>query len=156
MTPTSSAGLHRPTLIIGIGLFALAAITFHDAWNMKIRATYGMGADAASYFVAGFLAVMALGHLVAAFRPHQAAEPADWNAVAWVSAGLAGLLLAIWLGAGFVLGATLLFALTARAFGRRALLADLGIGLGLGLAIFLMFNKFLTLSLPMGPLERLF
>ena len=51
---------------------------------------------------------------------------------------------------------TLLFAFTARAFGRRALIADLVIGFVLSTLIFLMFNKLLQLALPMGPLERLF
>lgn len=156
MTPTRGAAVHRPTLVIGLVLFALAAITFQDAASMRIRASYGMGADAASYFVAAFLAVLGLGHLAAAFRPQSPAEPADWRGVAWVGLGLAGLLGAIWAGLGFVLGATLLFALTARAFGRRALFVDLGLGFALGLGIFLMFNKLLTLALPMGPFERLF
>jgi putative tricarboxylic transport membrane protein len=34
--------------------------------------------------------------------------------------------------------------------------ADLAIGFGLGLAAYLMFSKVLTLSLPTGPIERLF
>ncbi|MDF3606699.1 tripartite tricarboxylate transporter TctB family protein [Paracoccus sp. DMF-8] len=156
MTSTQDAGLHRPTLIIGLALFALAMITFHDAWNMKIRASYGMGADAASYFVAGFLGLLAIGHLIAAFRPQPEADAADWAGVIWVSLGLAGLTLSVWLGGGFILGSTLLFVLTARAFGRKAILTDLLIGLALGLGIFLLFNKLLTLALPAGPLERLF
>jgi putative tricarboxylic transport membrane protein len=49
----------------------------------------------------------------------------------------------------------LLFAATARGFGRRALLVDLLIGLALGLVVYLMFTKLLTLALPQGPLERL-
>jgi len=49
----------------------------------------------------------------------------------------------------------LLFAFTARAFGRRALIADLILGFILATGIFLLFNKLLTLALPMGPFERL-
>jgi len=156
MLKPSAAGLHRPTLIIGIALFAIAAITFNDARGMNIRANYGMGADAASYFVAAFFAVLGLGHLIAAFQPGIDAEQADWKAFGWVSLALAGLIAAIWLGAGFILGSTLLFAFTARAFGRKALVKDLVIGVVLAIGIFLLFNKLLTLALPMGPLERLF
>jgi putative tricarboxylic transport membrane protein len=58
-------------------------------------------------------------------------------------------------GGGFVLAMALLFAATARGFGRRALLVDLLIGLALGLVVYLMFTKLLTLALPQGPLERL-
>ena len=149
-------GLHRPTAIIGIGLFAIAALTWFDARSMTIASNYGVGADAASYFVAAFLAILGAGHLAAALRPGLQADEADWGAVAWILLALVGLSGSIWLGLGFILGSTLLFAFTARAFGRRALLADLVIGLVIATLIFLMFNKLLKLALPMGPLERLF
>ena len=51
---------------------------------------------------------------------------------------------------------SMLFACTARGFGRRALAVDAAIGFVLGLVIFLVFAKLLTLLLPAGPLERLF
>lgn len=156
MLQPSTAGLHRPSLVIGVALFAIAAITFNDARGMSIRASYGMGADAASYFVAAFIAILGIGHLFAAFRPGIEADQADWKAFGWVSLALAGLVGAIWLGGGFILGSTLLFAFTARAFGRKALVTDLVIGAVLAVGIFLLFNKLLTLALPMGPLERLF
>lgn len=156
MTTSPARGLHRPTLVIGIALFALAFITWRDASAMQIRATYGMGADAASYFVALFLALMGAGHLVAAFRWQDDPGQTDWKAVGWVALGLSSLIAAIWVGAGFIIGSTLLFVFTARAFGRRAWLADLALGLILATGIFLLFNKLLTLSLPMGPVERLF
>jgi putative tricarboxylic transport membrane protein len=123
---------------------------------MEIRANYGIGADAASYLVAAFLALLGGGHLLAALiKPGVDPGPADWVGVTFIGIGLAGLIGAISFGGGFILGATLLFAFTARAFGRRALQVDLAIGFGLGLSIFLLFNKLLTLALPMGPLERL-
>ncbi|WP_128254242.1 tripartite tricarboxylate transporter TctB family protein [Falsirhodobacter deserti] len=156
MIQPATTGFHRPTLIIGVALFAIAAITFNDARNMNIRASYGMGADAASYFVAAFLAILGVGHLFAAFRPGIEAEQAAWKAFSWVVLGLFGLVGAIWLGAGFILASTLLFVFTARAFGRRALIKDAAIGAVLAIGIFLLFNKILTLALPMGPFERLF
>ena len=108
------------------------------------------------YAVAALLAALGAGHVVAAFRDGlPAPEAADWGAIGWIALGLVALLLCIGLGAGFVLATTFLFALTARAFGRRAPLADAGIGFGLGVAIYLLFAKVLTLSLPAGPLERL-
>ena len=61
----------------------------------------------------------------------------------------------IGIGGGFILAMTILFAATAAAFGRRAILVDLAIGFALGTAAYLMFAKLLSLSLPMGPLERL-
>lgn len=149
-------GIHRPTLLIGVGLFALAAVTWFDARGMSIRATYGMGADAASYFVAVFLAALGIGHLFAAMRPGIDAGETDWAAVMWVALAMAGLIGSIWVGLGFIIGSTLLFALTARSFGRRALPTDMVIGLVLATLVYLMFNKLLKLALPAGPLERLF
>lgn len=156
MNLPGQGGLHRPTATIGIGLIALAAITWSDAKGMSIRSNYGVGADAASYFVAAFLAVLGVAHLGSALRPGIVADEADWGAVAWIGLALGGLIGSIWLGLGFILGSTLLFAFTARAFGRRALAADLVIGGLISTGVFLMFNKLLQLALPTGPLERLF
>lgn len=157
MTQKSLGIPNRPTAVIAVVLFAIAFITYWDASHMKARATYGMSASAASYFVALLFAVLAIGHLISAFKPSDIeVEHADWKAVGWIGLALAGLIASIWLGGGFILGSTLLFALTARAFGRKALLADLCLGAGIGLVIFLLFNKLLTLALPLGPLERLF
>jgi putative tricarboxylic transport membrane protein len=79
----------------------------------------------------------------------------DYKAVGWIGLALASLVAAIGLGGGFILGTTLLFAFTARAFGRRAFLADVIIGAVLGLIVYLLFHGLLTLALPEGPLERL-
>ena len=103
------------------------------------------------------LATLGLGHIVVAFRDGlPVPEHADGVAIGWIALGLVALLLCIAFGAGFILATTILFAATARAFGRRALLVDAAIGFGLGVAIHLLFSKLLTLSLPAGPLERLF
>jgi putative tricarboxylic transport membrane protein len=59
------------------------------------------------------------------------------------------------LGGGFIPGITILFAATAAAFGRRAFVIDLGIGFVLAIVVYVLFVKLLTLSLPVGPLERL-
>lgn len=157
MSTKSVSMPNRPAAVIGILLVAIAAITYWDASRMVVRATYGMSASAASYFVAILFVALAVGHFVSAFRPADIEhESVDWKAVGWVLLALAGLIGAIWLNGGFILGATILFAFTARAFGRRAILLDLLLGALIGLAIFLLFNKILTLALPQGPFERLF
>lgn len=156
MSLPGNSRLHRPTAAIGVGLIALAAITWFDARSMTIVSNYGVGADAASYFVAIVLAVLGVAHLARAFQPGIVADEADWGAVAWILLALGGLIGSIWAGLGFVLGSALLFAFTARAFGRRALLADLLIGAVIATLVFLLFNKLLQLALPQGPFERLF
>jgi putative tricarboxylic transport membrane protein len=157
MTSRTPSIANRPAAIVAVVLFAIAAITYWDAAQMTVRATYGMGANAASYFVALLFVALAIGHLVSAFRPTDIEqESVDWKAVAWIGLALVGLIGSIWLGGGFILGSTLLFAFTARGFGRRALLKDTCLGAVIGVLVFLMFNKLLTLALPQGPLERLF
>jgi putative tricarboxylic transport membrane protein len=157
MTSKISTKPNRSAAIVAVILFAVAAITYWDASHMKVRATYGMGANAASYFVALLFVVLALGHLVSAFKPADFEQEAvDWKAVGWIGLALAGLIGAVWLGGGFILGTTLLFSLTARGFGRRALIKDICLGALIGVLIFLMFNKLLSLALPQGPLERMF
>lgn len=148
---------NRPAAIVAVVLFTIAAVTGWDASRMTVRATYGMSASAASYFVAILFVVLALGHIISAFKPNDLEnESADWKAVSWIGLALAGLIGSIWAGAGFIIGSTLLFAFTSRAFGRKALVADICLGGALGVLIFLLFNKLLTLALPQGPLERLF
>jgi putative tricarboxylic transport membrane protein len=149
--------INRPYLVTGLVLLAAAAVTAWDASTMRIRANFGFGADAASYLVAGLLVLLALGHFVGAVRGavEMPADDVDFRAMGWVGLGLAGLIGTIWLGGGFILAATLLFAFTARAFGRKAILVDLLIGAVLGLIVYLLFNRLLTLALPSGPLERL-
>ena len=73
----------------------------------------------------------------------------------WILGGLAALIAIIAFGGGFIVATALLFAMTAAAFGRRAFHIDLAIGFVLGIAVYLMFDKLLTLSLPAGPIERL-
>lgn len=155
MNPRSGS-FYGPYLVVGVVLLAVAALTAWDASNMRIRANYGVGANAASYLVAGFLTLLGIAHFIGAFRNQQVeSEKTDWIAIAWIGAALAGLVGSIWFGGGFILGSTLLFALTARAFGRKAILVDLLIGAVIGLMVYLLFHGLLTLSLPMGPLERM-
>ena len=148
--------VNRPALVVGIGLLAIAGIVVWDTSRMTIAATYGIGPDAMPHALAIFLAILGAGHLVSALRTGlPVPEEGDYGAIGWISAGLFGLLASIGLGGGFIIGTAILFALTARAFGRKALLVDIGIGLALGVLIFFVFNNLLSLSLPQGPFERL-
>ena len=150
--------LDRAKLVIGIVLFVFTAVTAYDAYNMTFRAAYGINPNTASYLVAVFFALLGIGHFWSATQPSDEAElvEADWPAILMIALGLFSLVGCIFLGGGFIAGSTLLFALTARAFGRHAIIIDLLIGLVVSTLIFLLFNKLLSLSLPQGPLERLF
>ena len=102
------------------------------------------------------LAALGLANGASAFRQGRTArETFDGRAIALILGGLAALTILIVVGGGFIPGTAILFAATAAAFGRRAVLADLGIGLVLAVGIYLLFARLLTLSLPIGPIERL-
>lgn len=153
---SSSRGLDRPAVVVGLLLIAAAAIVLYDGTQQTIVATYGVGPKAMLYVVASGLALLGLAHFVVAFRDGlPKPEAADRGALAWIIGGLVAFVVIIAVGGGFVIGTAILFASVARGFGRRAFPADLAIGFVIGLVIFLVFAKLLTLMLPGGPLERL-
>ena len=118
---------------------------------------YGVGPKAVPLAVAAGLAVLALANFALAWRgDFPSRESLDPKAIALILGGFAALIAIIGLGGGFIPATAVLFATTAAAFGRRAMLADLAIGLVLGAIAYLMFDKLLALSLPAGPIERLF
>lgn len=154
---TPSRGADRPALIVGLLLLALAGVVYYDASQQTITSNYGLGPTAMPLVACCGLVILGLAHLVVAFKGGlPKPEAADVGALLWIIGGLIGLIACIAVGGGFTIAITILFACTARGFGRRALAVDAAIGFGLGLAIFLVFAKLLTLLLPAGPLERLF
>jgi putative tricarboxylic transport membrane protein len=158
MTSAKPIRLARTPLFVAFGLAALAGLTIWDASQASVLPSYGVGPTAMPYAVATLLGILALGHLRQAFATDGLAESqqTDLVAVGWVGLGLFGVLAATAAGGGFILGSALLFAFTARAFGRESLVADLAIGLALGVLIFFVFSNLLELTLPEGPLETLF
>jgi putative tricarboxylic transport membrane protein len=106
--------------------------------------------------VASGLILLALGNAMLAWRgDFPPREALDAKPLLLILGGLAALIAIIGLNGGFIAATAALFAATAAAFGRRAILSDLAIGLVLSTVVYLTFSKLLTLSLPMGPLERL-
>jgi putative tricarboxylic transport membrane protein len=144
-------------LVIAGALLVLAGVIWWDLSNLQLSSVYGVGPKAMPMIVAAGLAILGIGNGVLAFRgdlPER--ESTDPRAIVLILGGLAVLIAVIGLGGGFIVGTGILFATTAAAFGRRAFLIDLAIGIGLAILVFVLFSKLLTLSLPMGPIERLF
>ena len=155
---TSASGNRPDTagLVIAAGLLLLALVTFWDANALQLGQTYGLGPKAMPYVVATGTALLAIGNFVVAWRDDfPAREEFDAKAIILILGGLAALIAIIGLGGGFIPATAILFAATATAFGRRAIHIDLAIGAVLAVAVFLLFDKLLTLSLPAGPIERL-
>ena len=144
-------------VVIALGLAAIAGVLVWDASRLQSNNPYGMGPHVMPVVIAVGLGLLAIGNLVEALRGKlPARESADAAAVWLILGGLALLIPIIGLGGGFIPATTALFVATATAFGRRAILTDLFIGLVLTTVIYLAFSRLLTLSLPAGPLERLF
>jgi putative tricarboxylic transport membrane protein len=143
-------------MAIGVALLALSAAIAWDFTSLQLTSTYGIGPKAMPIIVAGGLAILAIANLVIAWRgdlPER--ESYDPKPVVLILGGLAALIAIIEFGGGFIPAIAVLFTATAAAFGRRAILTDFVIGAVLALIVFLLFSKLLTLSLPIGPLERL-
>ncbi|MEA2837950.1 MAG: putative tricarboxylic transport rane protein [Bradyrhizobium sp.] len=164
MTPDSASSDLPPAprrvdpagLVIALALAAVAAVLVWDSNQLPSSTGYGMGPQVMPVVIAIGLGILAIGNLIDALRGNlPARESADPKAVLLILAGLALLIAVIGLGGGFILATTALFVTTARAFGRRAILADLVIALVMTTLIYLAFDRLLTLSLPAGPLERL-
>ena len=146
-------------LLLGIG----AAVT---ASRLPSAGGYaGVGANFMPAVVSGGLIVLGLWLLFEAFTggwrsaaPDDPAERSEHPFYAagflWVTAGLFAHMALIGHG-GFVIAATALFVMVARAFGSQRWKRDLAIGIVLALGIFVFFVKFLNVNLPAGWLYPL-
>ena len=143
-------------IVVAVLLAVLAGIVTWDMTTLEITQTYGVGPKAMPIVIATGLALLAAGNLMLALRggfPER--EQAAQLPIVLILGGLLAVIVLIGIGGGFIPAMTILFATTAAAFGRRAILVDLAIGFALGTLAFLMFAKLLSLSLPVGPIERL-
>ena len=156
MSESQTQKMDRAGLAIAGGLFAIAVVILWDAMALPAP-VYGIGPRAMPILVAGGLMILAVGNAYLAWRgdfPER--EDYDRRALLLILGGVAALIAIIGFNGGFIPATTVLFAATATTFGRRAILTDFVIGFVLSVAVYLMFSKLLTLSLPMGPIERLF
>lgn len=147
----------RAALVIAPVLFILAAVIWWDAGRLAEMSNYSrIGPATVPHVVALGLALLAIWTAFEAWRgdfPER--EPIEIQPVVMIVAGLAGQMLLL-KTAGFSIATGVLFALTAFGFGRRKLWISLPIGIAFSFVVFIIFGRFLQLSLPAGPLEHLF
>jgi putative tricarboxylic transport membrane protein len=157
MTPSPQRRIDVAGLVIALILLVLAGITWWDMSKLQILSPYDLGPKVMPIVVSTCLVLLAIGNGIGAFRGDlPARDSLDWTPIVLILGGLACLIALIAFGGGFIIGTAVLFAATSTAFGRRAFLVDLLIGLVLAVLVYLLFSKLLALSLPTGPLERLF
>ncbi|WP_151718333.1 tripartite tricarboxylate transporter TctB family protein [Gemmobacter serpentinus] len=149
--------LDRAALVIAFGLAVVAGVMLWDSARLADLGGYsGVGPASVPRVVAAVLLLLAVWTGIAAFRGDFPARPRqDPGPVLWIVAGLALQLLLLHV-AGFSIATGILFALTARAFGKRNLALTLPVGIALSFVVWVVFSQLLMLHLPAGPLELLF
>jgi putative tricarboxylic transport membrane protein len=143
-------------LVIAVILAAIAAIIIWQTSQMRVPPIQArVGPTVFPYVIAAGLLLLAVGTAISAMRGSFPARGKDnYGPMAWIVGGLvAQILLLSW--AGFAIATGVLFALTAKGFGRGPLWQTLPIGIVFALVVWFIFSRGLQLSLPAGPLERL-
>ena len=154
---TSGQTGDRSGVVVGVLLLVVAAVLWYDAVNLGRMVAYGIGPAMMPKVIGVGLALLGLASIISGLKAGPLdLEVVDWQAVWTIIGGFLVLTLFIGLGAGFIPAMTVLFVATAHAFGRRTLAVDVALGAVLATLIYLLFSKLLSLSLPQGPLERLF
>jgi len=155
-TPNLKRRPDGATLVIAVILAAIAAVIFWQTSQMRVVAVYArVGPTTFPYIVATGLAVLAIITAISAWRgriPER--EQENYGPLFWIVGGLVAQMLLLGL-LGFSIATGILFAATAKGFGRGPLWQTLPIGIVFAFIIWFIFARGLQLSLPAGPLERL-
>ncbi|MDQ6435563.1 tripartite tricarboxylate transporter TctB family protein [Mesorhizobium sp. LHD-90] len=155
--PTAERRPDRAALVIAVVLIlAGLGMGFGTFTAGGVAMNTPVGPKTVPYIIAGALVILGLFTVVGAMRgdfPER--EKQDFPPMLWVVGGLAVQLLTM-KTVGFSIATGLLFAATAKAFGRGPLWLTIPVGIVFSFAVWVIFAKGLQLSLPAGPLEQLF
>jgi putative tricarboxylic transport membrane protein len=163
MADVSTQPVHRRVavgdLAVAIGVIGLGALALWQASVIPANALYAtIGPAVFAYAAAAMLLLMgALLVKDAVFGGWSSAEEfgeADELGGVWMILGLV-VNLAVIDTMGFIIASTLLFLCTARAFGSRQPLRDVGIGFTLAFIAYIGFDRVLGYKIGSGLIERL-
>jgi putative tricarboxylic transport membrane protein len=145
-------------VLVGLGVAALGGFIAIESSAIDVSPAYAkVGPQAIPYIVAAGLILFGLLFAGMSLRPKAAeaapatTEPADWLALAVISAGLIAQMLLL-VPAGFVIASAILFYCVAFGFGSRRILRDGVIAVLLALVVYIGFTRGLDLQLPAGVL----
>jgi putative tricarboxylic transport membrane protein len=145
----------RAAMAIGVALGVLGLLVGWDASHVGGGAYARVGPATFPYVIALALVGLSVWTVIEAWRGKFPERDHDEiGPIVWIVGGLAAQLILL-NTAGFAIATGLLFAATARAFGKRELWMTIPIGILLSLGIWLVFTQILRLALPRGPLENL-
>jgi len=158
MSAGQSNSTRRPdgaALVIAVILAAISIIIFWQTSQMRVPPIQQrVGPTVFPYIVATGLGLLAIGTLISALRNgFPARSKDDYGPIAWIVGGLVAQILLL-STAGFSIATGVLFALTARGFGRGPLWQTMPIGIVFSFIVWFIFARGLQLSLPQGPIER--
>lgn len=160
MSDQGSADKRRPdrAALVIAGLLGLAAIgIFYSTSQQGGVAGYSpVGPKTVPYVIAGALAILSAFTAIAAVRgdfPER--EPINWPPTIWVIVGMLAQMLTM-KTVGFSIATGLLFACTAKGFGKGNFLVTIPVGIVFSFIVWFIFAKGLQLSLPVGWIERFF
>ncbi|WJS86551.1 tripartite tricarboxylate transporter TctB family protein [Paracoccus sp. TOH] len=144
-------------LVIAAGLAVIGGVMLWDSARLADLGGYsGVGPASVPRVVAWGLIGLAGWTAVEGLRGDFPQRPAQNPApVLWIVAGLAVQLMLLHV-TGFSIATGILFAFTARAFGKRNLAMTIPIGIVFAFVVWTIFSQLLMLHLPAGPLEQLF
>jgi putative tricarboxylic transport membrane protein len=154
---TGRTGTDRAGLVIAAALFLAGVGIGLSTWSGgSVAMNTPVGPKTVPYIIAAALVVLAGFTVLAALRrdfPDREAQ--DWPPMLWIVGGLVVQLLTM-KTVGFAIATGLLFAATARGFGKGPLWKTVPIGIVFSFVIWLVFAKGLQLTLPVGTVwERL-
>ena len=142
-------------LVIAVILAAIAIVIFWQTSQMRVPPMQQrVGPAVFPYIVASGLAILAVGTFISALRngfPSRSKD--DFAPIAWIVGGLVAQILLL-STAGFSIATGVLFAFTAKGFGRGPLWQTIPIGMVFSFVVWFIFARGLQLSLPQGPIER--
>lgn len=137
----------------------LAVIAVVIIWQMSMMRLppiqQRVGPTVFPYAIAIALLLLSIGTLVSALRgSFPAREKTNLAPILWIVSGLLAQIMLL-SSAGFAISTGVMFAFTAKGFGRGKLWQTIPIGTVFALIVWFIFARGLQLSLPSGPLERL-
>ena len=143
-------------LVIAVILATIAVVIFWQTSQMRVPPIQAkVGPTVFPYIIASALVLLSIGTAVSAFRNgFPTREQDDYGPILWIVGGLVAQILLL-STAGFAIATGVLFAFTAKGFGRGPLWQTIPIGFVLAFVIWFIFSRGLQLSLPTGPIERL-
>jgi putative tricarboxylic transport membrane protein len=147
----------KAALVIAVILIVVSLLIAWSTSRMGGVAGYSpVGPKTFPYIIAFFLFGLGVLTAIEGWRgdfPER--EPQVFGPMFWIIGGLAIQMLTM-RTVGFSIATGILFAFTARGFGRGPLWMTVPIGIVFSFVVWFIFAKGLQLSLPAGPFEKLF